>query len=385
MKIIVFPLLCIFFISCSQRELPQQNTTIEPLSLDVVSVPAVVNPGGAYLISAHVVGGAGVDSVQLDVLTAENALLLKTFWLYDDGGANHTEDGDQVAFDNVFSQRIVWAVDVGDAQKLTWRFQATDVAGAISEPVDHTVSARENSAPVLLKVETPDSLPSGFEGQLSFRVEAADSNGVDDIDKVMYSAFHNGVLNFEQILEPGETAGVYVQNVERTFAAGKKGAYTLKFKAIDKSGTESAVVERVVNIGNNAPTLLDFVHADSVQQPQEGKIVAFLISVRVEDEQSLVDVKDVKLEWKKPDSTYSQNSPFDLYDNGLPWNQDFQGWDDGWRGDENAGDGIYSITGIFDPNQPIGDYELTFYAADFAGNQSERITRIVTFYPREGL
>jgi len=126
---------------------------------------------------------------------------------------------------------------------------------------------------------------------------------------VSYSAYQNDLLAFEQTLTPGETAGVYVQNVDRTFAAGKKGAYTLKFKAVDKSGTASEVVERVVNIGNDAPMLLDFVHADSVQQPQEGKIVAFL----------------------------------------------------------------------------IGNYKLTFYATDFAGNQSGRITRTVTFYPQEGL
>ena len=113
-------------------------------------------------------------------------------------------------------------------------------------------------------------------------------------------------------------------------------------------------------------------------------MVAFLITVRIDDDQTLLDVNDVKLEWKKPDGTYSLNSPFDLYDNGLPWNEDFTGWDDGWRGDENAGDGIYSITGIFDPNQPLGDYELTFYARDFSGNTSERITRIITLYPREG-
>ena len=115
-------------------------------------------------------------------------------------------------------------------------------------------------------------------------------------------------------------------------------------------------------------------------------MVAFLITVRVEDEQSAADVKLVKLEWKKPDGTFSKNSPFTLYDNGLPWNEDFSGWDDGWRGDKVAGDGVYSITGIFDPNQPLGNYELTFYAEDFAGNVSERITRIVTLYPKpEGL
>ena len=383
MKKIVFLLLTSLLAACSQRELPQQNTSSEPLSLQTRIVPSVVNPGGVYLTSVSVTGGAGVDSVRLDILAGEGSTLLAAFWLYDDGGALHPDDGDQVAFDGVFTQRIVWAVDVGNAEQVVWRFQAVDADGKAAEPVEQTVSARENAAPVLLKVETPDSLPSGFDGRLTFRVEAADSNGADDITRVMYSAFQNGVLNFEADLERQE-AGVYVQTMDRTFAAGKKGVYDLKFKAIDQSGAESNIVERQTAIGNKAPMLLDFVHADSVQQPEAGKIVAFLITVRVEDDQSLLDVKDVKMEWKKPDGTYSQNSPFDLYDNGLPWNEDFEGWDDGWRGDEKKGDGIYSITGIFDPSQPLGDYELTFYANDFAGNTSERITRIVTLTPREG-
>ena len=377
-------LIGVLLVACSERELPQQNTEGDALSLEIVVAPSVVNPGGAYLVTVRLTGGADVDSVRMEVTSPDDARLLATFWLYDDGGAVHPNDGDQVAFDGYFSQRILWAVDIGSLKKVAWRFQATDIDGETSEPVERMVSARENAAPVLLKVEIPDSLPSGFDGEIEFRVQVADSNGSDDIARVTYSAYQNDALNFQVILDSTDTPGVYVQKMDHKFAAGKKGVYILKFKAIDKSGAVSEVVDKHIAIGNNAPQLLDFVHADSLQQPEEGKMVAFLITVLIEDDQSLLDVSNAKLEWKKPDSTYSKNSPFDLYDNGLPWNQDFEGWDDGWRGDENVGDGVYSIPGIFDPAQPLGDYELTFYADDFAGNKSERITRIVTLYPREG-
>jgi hypothetical protein len=384
MKKLIVPLFCVLLAACSERELPQQNTDSDPLSLEVIAAPSVVNPGGLYQVSVRIQGGSDVDSVLLEVISPDDGPLLETFGLFDDGGAVNTDDGDQVAFDGIFSQQILWAVDTGSLQKTVWRFQATDSEGTSSEPVERSVDARENAAPVLLKVETPDSLPSGFEGEMEFKVEVADSNGSDDIAKVMYAAYQNNALNFEMTLESTDVAGVYVQKMDRLFAAGKKGIYNLQFKAVDNSGAESEIVEKQVNFGNNAPRLLDFVHADSVQQPEDGLIVAFLTTVLVEDDQSLIDVMNVKMDWKKPDGTFSSNSPFELFDNGLPWNQDFEGWDDGWRGDENIGDGVYSITGIFDPSQPIGDYELTFYVNDFAGNQSERITRIVTFYPREG-
>ena len=379
-KLLVFfiPLL----IGCSTRELPQQNTNGGPMTIEKHVLPDVVNPGAAYFISVHLTGGAGADSVRLDVYKDGESSPFTSYGLFDDGGNVHPDDGDQVAFDGYFSQNIVWTTD-GDAPQYTWRFEATDTKGRASEPYETTVVSRKNSPPVLLAVDAPDSLPSGFEGELFFRAQVSDSNGTADIEKVMYAAYKDDVLNFETDLEL-ESDGVFVAKMDKHFAIGKNGLYDLRFKAIDKSGAESNIISKNVVIENKAPQLLDFVHADSVQLPEQGNMTAFLITVRIEDDQSLLDVNEVKLEWKKPDSTYSANSPFELYDNGLPWNEDFAGWDDGWRGDETAGDGIYSITGIFDPSQPLGNYELTFFARDFAGNTSERITRIVTFYSTEG-
>lgn len=367
--------------ACSQRELPQEASHDGPMSIEKHIVPQVVNPGQTYYVSVHLVGGTDVDSVRLDIYRAGDSSPLASFGLFDDGGNIHPEDGDQVAFDGYFSQNIVWT-SLGDVSKYTWTFEATDSESRSAEPLTVEVASFLNSAPVLLDVQVPDSLPSGFEGELMFRAQVSDSNGLADIDKVVYEAYQEDVSNFQVDLEP-ESNGVYVSKMDKQFAIGKRGNYELRFKAIDKSGVTSNIITKNVIIANDPPQFLDFIHADSVQIPQAGNMVAFLIAARLDDDQSLLDITEVKLEWKKPDGTFSQNSPFDLYDNGLPWNNDFTGWDDGWRGDETAGDGIYSITGIFDPNQPLGDYELTFYARDFSGNNSERITRIVTLYPGE--
>lgn len=377
---ILFPLL---LAGCAQRELPQQPGD-EPITISKHVVPEVVNPGGSYFVAVRLLGGARVDSVRLDVFAAGQSNPFATYALFDDGGNLYPNDGDQVAFDGYFCQNIVWAAGGGGQQNYTWSFSATDSKGQSGQPLTATVSSQRNSAPVLLRVETPDSLPSGFDGELLFRIEVADSNGLADVDKVSYDAFKDGVLNFQVDLEP-EGAGLFVAKMNKLFAIGKNGLYELRFKATDKSGGQSAIFSKNVFIGNNAPQLVEFVHVDSVQMPSAGFMSAFLITVRVEDDQTLLDVNEVKLEWKKPDGTFSANSPFTLFDNGLPWNEDFTGWDDGWRGDVTADDGVFSITGIFDPNQPLGDYELTFYARDFSGNASARVTRIVTLYPREGV
>ncbi|MBN1465040.1 hypothetical protein JXA02_04715 [candidate division KSB1 bacterium] len=365
---------------CS-RELPQQNTVAGLMTIQKHILPEVVNPGATSFVSVLLANGTA-DSVRLEIFRQSETSPFASYGLFDDGGNIHPDDGDQVAYDGYFSQNILWPGE-GGASIYRWRFVATDVSGQVSEPLEATVASRKNSPPVLLAVQAPDSLPSGFAGELQFVAHVSDSNGTEDIATVKYAAYQENALNFEGSLEY-VSDGVYVAKMNRLFAIGKKGAYDLQFKAYDKSGGQSEIISKQVTIGNAAPQLLDFVHADSVQLPEEGKMVAFLITVRLDDDQTLADVKEVKLEWKKPDGTYSLNSPFDLYDNGLPWNDDFQGWDNGWRGDEKAGDGIYSITGIFDPAQPLGNYELTFYARDFAGNSSERITRVIALHPREG-
>lgn len=382
MKRFALLLIPLVLLGCCSRELPQQNTVAGPMTIQKHVLPEVVNPGATCFVSVLLAGGSA-DSIRLDVFRQSEASPFVSYGLFDDGGNIHPDDGDQVAHDGYFSHNIVWTGE-GGTSLYRWRFTATDVvSGRVSEPLEATVASRKNSLPVLLAVQAPDSLPSGFAGELQFVAHVSDSNGTEDIANVMYAAYKENALNFENSLERvGD--GVYAAKMSKLFAIGKKGAYDLRFQASDKSGGQSEIVSKQVTICNEAPQLVDFVHADSVQLPEQGKMVAFLITIRVDDDQTVADIKDVKLEWKKPDGTHSLNSPFDLYDNGLPWNDDFEGWDNGWRGDEQAGDGIYSITGIFDPLQPLGRYELTFYARDFAGNTSERTTRVITLHPREG-
>ncbi|MBN1480203.1 hypothetical protein EH223_19780 [candidate division KSB1 bacterium] len=389
MKKILFFLFPLLIAGCSQRELPQQPGNEGPMSLKTISVPEVLNPGDTYRVSVQLTGASDVDSVGLDVYKEGESNIFTSYALFDDGGKLHPNDGDQVAFDGYFSQNVVWTASGNDQSNYMWHFTATDVNGRTSEPLQVTVLSRKNNVPVLLTVATPDTMPSGFEGELFFRAQVSDSNGFADIDRVIYSAYQDNALIFTANLE-SESEGVYTAKMDKYYAVGKKGLYDLRFKAIDKSGGESNIISKNVYVGNNPPQLLDFVHVDSVRQPVLGYAVSFLITVRVQDDQSLLEVSDVLLEWKKPNGKYSENSPFDLYDNGLPWNEDLTGWNEGWRGDETAGDGIYSITGILnhsdkpEEDQPLGDYELTFFARDFAGNTSERVTRIITYYAEEG-
>ncbi|MDZ7346880.1 MAG: hypothetical protein ONA69_08830 [candidate division KSB1 bacterium] len=372
----------VFLLSACTRELP---APAEPDSavLEKHRIPSVVNPGRSYTVEVKLIGNAQADSVRLRVFAAQQEVLQSS--LFDDGGAVHPESGDQAAFDNIFTCKLLWNAALSQTSELLWRFEAIGRGAAVISPLETTVLSIKNSPPVLLAVEAPDRLPSGFKGQMRFAAAAADSNGLEDLLVVRCTAFRSGARAFAIDLTSKAEAGRFETAIDSSFAAGKKGEYDLSFQAFDRSMTGSNVFEKRILIDNEPPRLVEFVHPDSIPLPGAGMMTAFLITVRVVDPQSLQDVKFVKMEWKKPDGTYSKNSPFMLYDNGLPWNEDFKGWDDGWRGDQTAGDGVYSITAIFDPTQPLGDYQLTFFAEDYAGNVSERITRIVTLHARPGL
>ena len=221
-----------------------------------------------------------------------------------------------------------------------------------------------------------------------FKVEASDSNGVDDVEKIIYRGMRNDTLFFSgefqrspDVVPENPGAAVFSLKTDSTFAVGKKGNYDILFEAVDRSGMKSIPESLPLFIGNNAPILSDVTAPSVFERPNGSKTntAKFLITIKARDDQSLQDIKFVKMNWKKPDSNIpSENSPFTLYDNGLPFDNDFTGWDQGYRGDQIAGDGIYSITGLFDPTQPLGDYLLTFYAHDLAGNISENVTYIIT-------
>lgn len=386
-KLLLF-LLFLLPLGCAKRELPVQVQETSVPVLEKHLIPSFVNPNHAYTFSVHVKNAQNVDSVKMSVFKQGNIESAEfTAGLFDDGGALHTGDGDVVANDGYFTNMIFWSPQDSTRQNFIFAFLAVNKSGEKSEVLQDTVVSLSNVAPQILNVQLPDSLPGGFPEQIIFKVEAADSNGIGDVDKILYRGIRNDTLYFSgellhssDIIPENPHAAVFVFNADSSFAIGKKGDYDILFEAVDRSGVKSNPVSRPLYIGNNAPVLSDVTAPSVFERPNGSKTntAKFLITVKARDSQTLKDIQFVKMIWQKPDGTFSKNSPFTLYDNGLPFHNDFSGWNEGYRGDQIAGDGIYSITGLFDPTQPLGDYLLTFYSEDLAGNVSEKTTYIIT-------
>ncbi len=386
MRIYWLLFVALIVLACSDRELPVQTTQSSQPVLQVHQIPSFVNPGKSFFVSVKVEDEQGpqdIVSVTLTISRQGEATPLFTFELYDDGGAVHPDDGDVVAHDGIFSQKINWTPDGSARQKYAFTFVAIDKANLSSEPLLVTVVSLNNIPPEIINISMPDSLPSGFDGELLFEVTAIDSNGVDDLKQMTFRGVRNDtVFMTGELYDDGTHGdrvagdGTFTLSVDRTFAAGKKGEYTLEFRAVDQSDMQSEAATKKIVIGNDAPVLSDLQAPTEVQIPASGNVER-LITVRVDDPQGLGDIKFVGFMSLKPDSTYANGGlPIPMVDNGLPL--DLGRWSQQYFGDQVAGDGIYSITAIIQSTAETGNYIWTFYAVDFVGNESKKITHVIT-------
>ena len=380
MRQFLLPILVVLTAGCAERELPTPSSSSEALVIETHDMPAYLNPGSRFTVAVRVRGATAATRVTVTIQPQGGSSGGATHPLYDDGGALHPEGGDVVAFDGVYSNRLGWEPEQNSRQEYVFRFRAEKDNGEAAEPLEVMVVSLDNVPPRILLLDLPDFLTSGFSDSLRFSVQVSDSNGVEDIAAVSYRGIRDGITLFQGELQTGAAGGpsgerVFELWVTSTFAVGKKGVYRMEFVAVDRSGAESAPASRDLDIGNTAPQLSAFFAPSSLARPAQNTI-DFPITVSVSDSQSLADIQWVKLDWRKPDGSYPSGSPYELFDNGLPY--DFSRWNQGYRGDAQAGDGVYTITGVFDADDAFVDYLLTVYAQDLAGNRSEVLRHTIT-------
>jgi hypothetical protein len=374
-------LLPLFMAGCLDRKLPTDLKTDSDGTLAQKSVPAIVSPGRSYTVSVALEGVAAGDipSVTLEVMRESTTEKLLTVQCYDDGDHARSGNGDVVAFDNIYSQRISWPTMLKGSIKVVFQFSIPNRSiSALRIPV----SSMDVKPPLITAVQAPDSLKSGFSGTKKIEVTVADSTGLDDIFGVLLNAYQNGTRIFSDTLYDDGAAGDAVAHdghctlaMDNSYGAGKRGAYELQLQAMDKGGLTSPMVKRNLVIENGIPKIVEVAMNGEVQRPASGTIT-FLIEASINDPQGIRDIKQVRLSWQKPDGSFPAASPYMLYDNGLAF--DLSKWDYGYRGDLVANDGTYSIRGVFDSGNSLGVYTLGFIVEDLVGNKSSEMFFKVT-------
>jgi len=150
---------------------------------------------------------------------------------------------------------------------------------------------------------------------------------------------------------------------------GDVGDYRVEVTGEDAAGTVSARAFATLRViyGTKPPVLVELNAPDSVQL--QAQAVTFDMSVLVEDENGLADIKQVFFNSFLPDNSPSSGNPFILRDQGVAS-----------QGDAVAGDGWYSIRVQLPPNAQKGEYEFQFRAVDFSNATSNVIIHKLIVY-----
>ena len=108
---------------------------------------------------------------------------------------------------------------------------------------------------------------------------------------------------------------------------------------------------------------------DTIKRPSSGDINK-IITIKATDDDNDNDVKDVFFLSLKPDSTYANHgNPIFLYDDGEV---------NGYSGDSDAKDMIFSVR-IFVPDTAmLGQFQFEFQARDYSELLSNKIIHTIT-------
>ncbi len=373
----------LFFISCQEEK--GSTEPIPEFAIAEVHIPGLISKNSRETILftsrvTHPEGHEGITKVLLvlqNPTTGEEELVE----LFDDGGAEHASM-DVVAFDQIYSFGIIpreWTLEAGTYQAFV---RAIDRHGKTKESEAQSFRVVVNAPPQIKNILFPDSIVSGMP-PTPIAVTVQDSDGVDDVRWVVLKGTPLGekVTAFlDTLYPPGNHSPVFDQNIDSSYAAGKKGNYRLEFFAEDQVGDTSTTVVRSLFIENTPPRIFDNKIPDSMHLPPPGYYNMAVVTVKVRDGQSLADIDRVYFDSYLPGGVPSSGNPFMMYDNGLPYDPD----NPVAVGDSVAGDGIYTLSIFLPATASLGTYHFFFYAKDKAGNTTAALPDSILVLPMGG-
>lgn len=165
------------------------------------------------------------------------------------------------------------------------------------------------------------------------------------------------------------TDGLQAFDFDIDLNRGDVGDYRVEVTGEDAAGTVVARAFATLRViyGSNPPVLVELNAPDSVQL--QAQTVTFDMSVLVEDESGLADIKQVIFNSFRPDKTPASGNPFILRDQGVAS-----------QGDAVAGDGWYSIRVQLPSDAQKGEYEFQFRAVDYSNATSNVIIHKLIVY-----
>ena len=171
-------------------------------------------------------------------------------------------------------------------------------------------------------------------------------------DKIYSRRISNTQLTLDNSIDSSATGLVYL-NVQAYYKGNQ------------------VALEDSFQLGNIRPIIVQVTFPDTMTRPPDPYILVDTIKVEIFDANGVSDIQTCYMMFQKPDLSYSNNgNPILLYDDGII-NQNMFLWD------EFAADGIFSRLITIGSDNPIGIYNVYFYAKDFFGEDAEVVIKTV--------
>ena len=171
-------------------------------------------------------------------------------------------------------------------------------------------------------------------------------------DKIYSRRISNTQLTLDNSIDSSATGLVYL-NVQAYYKGNQ------------------VALEDSFQLGNIRPIIVQVTFPDTMTRPPDPYILVDTIKVEIFDANGVSDIQTCYMMFQKPDLSYSNNgNPILLYDDGII-NQNMFLWD------EFAADGIFSRLITIGSDNPIGIYNVYFYAKDFFGEDAEVVMKTV--------
>jgi hypothetical protein len=363
--IIILILPVLFF--CSEEKVSTQPTL--PFLIEEIDLPAVISTTSdkPILLTAkvtHPEGNDGIDSVIIS-LTDSLGLVSQNFLMLDDGGNLGTGSGDVIAFDQIFTIKVIGNQLMLPEGNYLANVRAYERSGNFVGSEVTAIELFPNQAPEILNYSFPDTIFSGMPPtDILFTVN--DNDGIGDVIHVIIEGFESGgsqPVFQDTVPNPGNNSPVFSATIDSSYAVGRIGSYELRCFAEDRVGETSNDVIINTYMENSSPSVFNDIVPDTLVLPSSGDLQV-VITVEVKDQQSLADIDSVYFNSYLPSGNPSIGNPFLMYDNGLPFNPS----NPVAVGDQFANDGIYTLTIFLPFNANPGIYRFEFFARDRVGN-----------------
>ena len=239
--------------------------------------------------------------------------------------------------------------------------------------------------PATINLAVLDRQKAFFDTSFIAYVALKDTDGLGDISAAYITILtpDNKELFYGTISDNGfdpdqkKGDGIYTSTINLQLSTTTIGTYSVKFHCIDKSGSVSTAAYQTItlfNADNHAPVISNLEMPDTVIISRDDETHDVKLSVKVDDQEGLVDIAMTYFTSMRPDGSIA--GTYQMYDDGNKVIQHIFGGYSARSGDATADDGIYTVTIPITPDVAAPTYrDFTFQARDQSNVKSNSITQ----------